>query len=123
MKFIDEAAPNMDERARYNEIVEAFDAEKLEGLNITLKEVSSITLSCEAHFMDRIRPTVLDVKAASRNSGSNRNVLLVLPRNEGALRGSLFFVDALWTVAEIRAAVGHGAIKMEKANPKIGLTR
>ena len=51
LKFLDALFPDMDDRARYAELARAFDEKKLEGVIITLKEVSFIKLFCDAYFL------------------------------------------------------------------------
>lgn len=69
MQFVTEAAPNMDEdeRARYSQLFQAFEAENPDGLNIGLKEVSFMKVFCEAYFMNRVRPAALNAMATAEN--------------------------------------------------------
>ncbi|MCK1543703.1 hypothetical protein IVB12_17485 [Bradyrhizobium sp. 179] len=61
LKFLDTLFPNMDERERYRELCQAFDADELAGAAITLKEVSFIKLFCDAYFLWNNRPQRLDI--------------------------------------------------------------
>jgi hypothetical protein len=56
VKFLDELFPGMDEKARYAELINAFDTEKLEQVKVTLKEVSFIKLFTDAYFLHKIQP-------------------------------------------------------------------
>jgi AbiV family abortive infection protein len=56
VRFLDDLFPNMDERDRLAEICHCFEADKLKGLVITLKEVAFIKLFCDAYFFAKIRP-------------------------------------------------------------------
>lgn len=56
LKFIDELFPNLDEKERYAALIEAFDEKKLDGVAVTLKEVSFIKLF--------LRPLLYEAAAA-----------------------------------------------------------
>jgi hypothetical protein len=56
LKFIDELFPNFDEKERYAALIKAFDEKKLDGVIVTLKEVSFIKLFCDAYYIKRLPP-------------------------------------------------------------------
>lgn len=66
LKFLDVLFPSMDERARYAELVRAFDEKKLDGVVITLKEVSFLKLFCDAYFLKTHQPKALKELEANR---------------------------------------------------------
>jgi hypothetical protein len=53
-KFVDELFPNFDEKERYAHLIETFEQKKIDGLTLTLKEVSFIKLFCDAYYMKRL---------------------------------------------------------------------
>jgi hypothetical protein len=71
-RFLDELFPQMEERNRFADIFRSFESKKLEGINITLKEVAFIKLFCDAYFLRTIRPSAVrsklgvDVKSSPR---------------------------------------------------------
>jgi hypothetical protein len=58
-KFLDESFPGFDEREQLLDICRRFETKNLEGIVITLKEVSFIKLFCDAYFLRTIGPTAL----------------------------------------------------------------
>ena len=64
LRFLDELFPQMDERERYAEMCSGFEKNELEGMKITLKEVSFIKLFCDAYFLAKIQPKALDALQA-----------------------------------------------------------
>jgi AbiV family abortive infection protein len=55
VRFIDELFSGMEKKARYADLVRAFDTEKLEGVTITLEEVSFIKLFTDAYFLHKLQ--------------------------------------------------------------------
>ena len=58
-KFLADLFPDFDEKDRFADICRGFEANKLEGLKITLKEVTIIKLFSDAYFLAKIRPKTL----------------------------------------------------------------
>lgn len=79
LKFIDELFPNFDEKERYAALIKAFEEKKLDGVAVTLKEVSFIKLFCDAYYMkqlprsDTVRASQLRTTSAMSNPISPRH--------------------------------------------------
>jgi hypothetical protein len=56
VRFLDELFPGMEEKERFAELCRAFDTGHLNGVVITLKEVSFIKLFCDIYFLFKIQP-------------------------------------------------------------------
>jgi AbiV family abortive infection protein len=56
LKFIDELFPTFDQKERYASLIKAFEEKKLDGVTVTLKEVSFIKFFCDAYYMRRLPP-------------------------------------------------------------------
>ena len=63
-RFLGELFPTMtqDERNRFTEIAQRFESKNLQGLVITLKEVSFIKLFCDAYFLRTITPAAMKAR-------------------------------------------------------------
>jgi hypothetical protein len=75
LKFIDELFPNFDEKERYGALIRAFEEKKLDGVAVTLKEVSFIKLFCDAYYMKRLPPPPIGViEPSAEPAGANQPV-------------------------------------------------
>ena len=55
LRFLDDMFPKMDERGKFAELCERFEANKLEGVVVTLKEAAFMKLFCDAYFMRQVK--------------------------------------------------------------------
>jgi AbiV family abortive infection protein len=51
LRFIDDMFPNMDERNKFSDLCERFEAKNVDGAVVTLKEAAFMKLVCDAYFM------------------------------------------------------------------------
>lgn len=67
-RFLDDMFPKMDERDRLIGLCKAFESGKLEGIVVTLKEVSFIKLFCDAYFLRTVQPAWLKERFSGSTS-------------------------------------------------------
>jgi AbiV family abortive infection protein len=56
LRFIDELFPNFDEKERYGALIKAFEEKNVDGVTVTLKEVSFLKLFCDFYYIKRLPP-------------------------------------------------------------------
>jgi AbiV family abortive infection protein len=74
--FIEVMFPEMDEKAHYVSLVEAFAKNRVKGLKITLKEASFMKLFCDAYFLKEIRPLALEQRRGAKTTATEASEIL-----------------------------------------------